>query len=304
MPTVWRLNIKTAAEETVDPRKFCIEKQILGVGWPVYIPINNDWDAYYQEAQRIYEKEMRDKGWWPAANALRFRMKINDLCWTRDLSGIYYLGRIKSEWRYEEANEYSSADVLNVRDCDWNLVGKVDSVPGKVVNSYFRGRTVQVVNDESVETYSSYLYNKFQNSEFYELPSSKLDFFKMLSAEDCEDLVGLYLQEKGYLIIPSSCKINTAAYEYVMIHAKTGDSAVAQVKQGEIDIQISDYSAIPGQVFLFTTHGKYLGNPHKNVSCLSPKEIFDFAKRNFQKMSGTIRRWLSITEKMNNQLSK
>ena len=33
MTTIWRLNIKPDPEEGVDPRMFCIDSNILGIGW-------------------------------------------------------------------------------------------------------------------------------------------------------------------------------------------------------------------------------------------------------------------------------
>jgi len=32
---LWRLNIKTSAQDGFDQRQFCLEKKLAGVGWPV-----------------------------------------------------------------------------------------------------------------------------------------------------------------------------------------------------------------------------------------------------------------------------
>ncbi|MBP9019747.1 MAG: hypothetical protein KBG04_08020 [Bacteroidales bacterium] len=297
MPTIWRLNIKTASEDNVDPRQFCINLKILGVGWAVDNLDNNDWDTYYKLAEEEYYNK-GDKGWWPAVNALKNRMQLNDLCWTRDWSGVYYIGRIKSDWRYEAGDQYRSADVVNIRDCDWKTVGEVDAVPGKVINSFIPSRTVQAVYDESVEIYSAFLYNSLSDDYIYPLKSISTDLLSLISSEDCEDIVGLFLQEKGYRIIPSSCKADTAAYEFVMKHVSSGKSAVAQVKQGFVDIDMTAYSCLPSEVFLFTTHGQYIGTPAENIICLSPHEICDFIKNHHAILSDRIKRWISITEQL------
>ncbi|MDX8411884.1 MAG: hypothetical protein R8K46_08485 [Mariprofundaceae bacterium] len=121
MTTLWRINIKTAAEEGVDPREFCINnKKILGVGWPVDAESGVDWDIYYQLGMEQYYSK-GNKGWWPAINAIRNNMQNNDLCWTRDWDGVYYLGRILSDWRriesarYQSEPAYKKADVVNIR---------------------------------------------------------------------------------------------------------------------------------------------------------------------------------------------
>ena len=83
---VWRINIKTDSAEGVDPRRFCLDRNILGVGWPVGERESLDWDKYQALGTAKY-CDKGDKGWWPAVNAVRNRMAEGDLCWTRDWDG-------------------------------------------------------------------------------------------------------------------------------------------------------------------------------------------------------------------------
>lgn len=298
MTNVWRLNIKTAASENVDPRKFCINRNILGVGWPVDSEEEMTWDNYYKFGEEGYYNQ-GDKGWWPAVNAIKNRMQINDLCWTRDWEGIYYLGRITSDWIYRDSSEYREADVVNIRECDWKKVGEIDSVPGKVVNSFIPSRTVQAVDDDSVRLYSQYLFNFLSEKHHYSLQSVSPDLFSLISSDDCEDIVGIFLQEeKGYRMIPSSCKADTAAYEFVLKHIETGKTAVAQVKQGYVNLDIDDYSGLPSEVYLFTTHGEYTGGNSKNVHCLDTEEIRNFALSKKHIMSDRLRTWIKILNEL------
>lgn len=298
MTNVWRLNIKTAASENVDPRKFCINRNILGVGWPVDSEEEMTWDNYYKFGEEGYYNQ-GDKGWWPAVNAIKNRMQINDLCWTRDWDGIYYLGRITSDWIYRDGSEYREADVVNIRECDWKKVGEIDSVPGKVVNSFIPSRTVQAVDDDSVRLYSQYLFNFLSEKHHYSMQSVSPDLFSLISSDDCEDIVGIFLQEeKGYRMIPSSCKADTAAYEFVLKHIETGKTAVAQVKQGYVNLDIDDYSGLPSEVYLFTTHGVYTGMNSKNVHCLDTEEIRNFALSKKHIMSDRLRTWIKILKQL------
>lgn len=82
MTTVWRLNIKTAAKPGVDPRRFCLENGILGVGWQVDQEGDVSWDSYITEAKPRYESSKRS--FTAAINAIKHKMRIGDLCWTRD----------------------------------------------------------------------------------------------------------------------------------------------------------------------------------------------------------------------------
>ena len=161
---IWRMNIKTDAEEGIDPSKFCIRRNILGVGWQVNEDVLIDWDAYYAEGKKKYY-EKGDRGWWPAVNAIRNRMAFDDLCWTRDGDGNYYIGKIVGEWKYCSDVDFRRADVVNVRPCKWFPTGGVDSVPGKVLNSFRAPRTVQAVYDETVSFYSKFIYNKLSEKD-------------------------------------------------------------------------------------------------------------------------------------------
>ena len=299
---IWRLHIKTAAEAGVDPHNFCIEKNILGVGWQVETAKNPlSWDCYYKLGKEGYEEE-GDKGWKAAVNALHDGMKCGALCWSRNSDGIYYLGRIKGDWIYNNTDEYIRADVVNVRDCEWHKVGLVDSVPGKVVNSFIPSRTVQMVHENSVNLYSRYLYNKLCTESFYDLSEEPgdVDLFTLISAEDCEDIVGIYLQEKGYRLIPSSCKSSTAGYEFVLKNRETGRRAVVQVKQGQPELNREEYGDAFGrdEVFLFSTQGNYTGAERANVHCLTPEKMRGFVLANREVLSDRLNQWIDFYEGM------
>jgi hypothetical protein len=300
MPKVWRLNIKTAAKESVDPRMFCIEKGVLGVGWQVdYDKTPVSWKTYYKLAMaEYYDIEDRDNGWWPAVNAVKNRMSVDDLCWTRTWQGVYYLGRITSEWRYETGKEHEDADVVNVRDCDWKQVGSVESVPGKVVNSFIPPRTAQRIKSRAVTAFSQHMYNSLSQDFKYPMPAQSRDLFSLISSEDCEDVIGLYLQALGYSIIPSSCKSDTLAYEYVLKHRKTGRQAVVQAKNGNVPLDAEEYADFPGEVYLFTSRGKYLGSPPDNVHCIERRTLEDFIKNNHQVLPKRIQAWIDICNEL------
>ena len=186
-----------------------------------------------------------DKGWWPAINAIQYRMEINDLCWTRDWDGNYYIGKILGEWEYLSTKDYIDADIVNVRPCNWVRTGGVDSVPGKVLNSFRAPRTVQAVDDNTVEFYSKLIYSKLNGENAHCWPSDrKLNLFSLISPEDCEDIVGIYIQEKfGFRLIPSSCRHDTVKTEFVLKNVE-GERAYVQVKQG-VALNVNDFKCGP-----------------------------------------------------------
>jgi hypothetical protein len=140
----------------------------------------------------------------------------------------------------------------------------VDKVAGGVVNSLIRGRTLQRINSADLENFSRFVWNNRRTSAHpYTLPAgrSQVDILQLISAEDCEDALGLYLQKHhGYAIIPGTCKSDTAAYEYVLTHRETGDKAVVQVKQGSsYCLRATDYLKLSedNNVYLFSTTESY-----------------------------------------------
>jgi hypothetical protein len=119
------------------------------------------------------------------------------------------------------------------------------------------------------------------------------DIFSLLHPEDCEDLIGIYLQENGYRLIPSTCKTSTAKYEYVLKHKKTGQKAYAQVKRGKVPLDAKDYEMLDGTVFLFTTDGDQRGTA-SNVEFIEPSTIRAFMQENRQILSDRVVEWTRV----------
>lgn len=293
VPVIWRLNIKPKSENGVNPREFCITKKFLGVGWAIK-DLPEDWDAYYKKA--LLAGYGKYKSFNRAINAMR-DMKIGDLCWTRMQDGTYYLARITGDLRYCSDDGHVEADIVNIRSCHWVEVGAVDAVPGKVVNSFIPSGTIQRVCDEAVSIYSRYCYNKISGEPFYNFTvhEENKNIFSLLSSEDCEDLVALYMQKLGYVLFPSTCKKSTQHVEFVMRNIDTGEVAFAQVKNGDVNLSVNDYKNQEGRVFLFTTKGSYSGYL-ENVECIDPQVILDFMNENKKILPDRIQNWMDFLE--------
>lgn len=300
MAHIWRINLKSDGK---DPQNFCLTEGVVGVGWALE-PKGAicDWEKYYEAGKQKYFNN-KDRGWWPAVNAIRNKMQLNDLCWTRKKNGDYYLGRINGEWKYEGDGEFWENDIVNVRSCDWKKIGTIDKVPGKVVNSFIPSRTLQRVEDETVQRYSCFLYNSLGNdtSSFtYPLrPICESRLFKLISSDDCEDVVGLYLQEQGWRVIPSTCKNDTAAYEFVMKRSASGETAVLQVKQGSASSLDEKNNCPDGvTVFWFATDGDYSTIKNKTIHLIDPHEIEKFVSKNPRLLPDRVTTWMEIIDKL------
>ncbi|MDP3940205.1 MAG: hypothetical protein Q8R92_18980 [Deltaproteobacteria bacterium] len=290
MTKLWRIHLRPSSETGVDACLFCTRESVLGVGWAVGQGEQAlDWQTYSSLAAI---KHAGDRSWRLALTPLRTGLSIGDLCWSRDQKGIYYLGQVTGDWEYRSGEAYRRADIVNVRLCKWVEVGTVEEVPGKVLSSFVPRRILQPINDATALFYSEMVFGQKTGAEVIKSPEKK-DVFALLSSEDCEDVVGLYLQSLGYSLIPSSCKRrDTLAYEYVFRHRTTGHRAVAQVKRGADDLVIDDLLGVADDVFLFTTHGKYLGAPTPRVHCIDRSTIEGFLRANPQILTQRIKTWV------------
>ena len=289
--TLWRIHLKSDGDR---PTEFCLDRHILGIGWQVDCRQPLDWDTYYKKGEEKYG----DRGWRSNVRAIHEGMKDGDLCWARDRNGKYYIGRVEGEWEYHgHEEEYRNADIVNVRQCRWSRAVEADSVPGKVLNGFRASRALQRVPDKTASFYSRFLYNERCGGQIYDLSSHDApDLLKLVGSEDCEDIVGIYLQEKlGYRMIPSSCKRATVKTEFILKN-REGKRANVQVKQGWDNLDRDYYNDPSCDWFLFTTQGQYTGGEHSRVHCLKPNDMREFAFDNRNLMTQRVQAFISFIE--------
>lgn len=246
---VFRIHIRpkggqAGIEETFD---YCLRQKVLGVGWRTNTnESTKDWEQYLREASTIHENLQ-------VCKYLKKWVKLGDLAWTRDYNGNYYLAKVTSGWEYfvtEEAVE-KDIDIANVFRVEFKNV-EIDMVPGKIVACFRASRTIQEVADHNAREYSKFLWNYLTNTNTYDVDSGNVSsIFTMLDDEETEDLFFLYLQSKGWFVIPNSRKKDTMNYEFYIVHPKTSEIALTQVKTGDTFINKEDYSGTSKKVFLF-----------------------------------------------------
>ena len=203
-----------------------------------------------------------------------------DLVWTRDPKGKYYLARVTSGWEYwmsQEAIE-ENIDIANIFRCEIREV-ELDSVPGKIKACFRPRRMIQGIADKKARAYSRYLWNKLSNEPFYEVSLSEYsDIFMLLDDEETEDVVFMYLQTKGYYVVPNSRKKDTMTFEYLLIDSSNFERAWVQVKTGNTNLNRDDYLDHGHKVFLFQSNEDYEGSDSENVTCIPKGELLKFMK--------------------------
>lgn len=285
-PSVWRLHTTQTGVKIEDRCRFCVDSGMAGVGWSVGPSEDLEWGEYCTKARLVHDR-------FDSVVRLHDQVQIDDLFWTRDSKGQYWLGRVVGEWEYRHSPLHEDADIHNVRPCEWQCVGDLAQVPGKVRNSFIKGQALQRVNDETVKRFSLDLYNRRTGCAHYELPDLRMDLFSLFGPDDCEDLVAVYLQQEGWLLYPGTCKIETPQYEFVLRHSRTMQLAAVQVKQGDQELVVNNYEDFEGEVFLFQTKGRYVGQACKTTTTmLNPDEMKRFCVENAQLMSPIIQKWI------------
>ena len=297
---VYRIHIRPdggAGDPTIS-FDYCLRHRVLGMGWGVPEPEGPTltWDQYIEAAENHY-----GNGGVSNVRYMSENVQEDDLLWTRDTVGAYYLARVESHWEYLATEESLKADIVNFVRCQEIHRLEVDEVPGKVVACFRPPRTIQAMRDPTVAAYSRLLWNLRSDAGHYPLDDGDIaDIYAFLDDKSTEDAVAIYLQTKGWLIIPGSRKADTMSYEYILIHKDTKKRAVVQVKTGNSQLDRDKWSDIASHLrgshgdvraILFQSYGEYTGSEHSNVDCINPDELRNFIFRNRDLLPRSIAHW-------------
>jgi len=295
---LWRLHIRP------DPKNgkthehvisYCIENHVAGIGWPVAGNISTP-SEYEQAARSQYGSRV-------SSIPFAYNPAIGEYIWARDKNGRYYLGRIRSDWFYSNDPIHLELDIPNQRKCEWVRIGNEENVPGKIVACFRPAKTFQAVRDSQMEDFSKWAFLHDPSRNFLaewlkEQRIEKKTFFSFIQPDDCEDIVGLYLQKiKGYCLIPSSCKKTTIGHEFILKHSITSQTAIAQVKQGgeNLDERLRRNA---DHVFLFSTDGLVTSNS-TDVTVLTTDELFEFVCQNRMLLPSRMDYWFHLLDRIN-----
>jgi len=249
--------------------QYCLDEGLLGVGWRTKSKKNTkDWKEYFEEAVGIHGKLTICK-------YIKEWVCKNDLVWTRNTEGEYYLAKVLSGWEYWADNKaiQKDIDIANIFRVSFQKI-PIDKVPGKVVACFRAQRSIQRIDDHKALEYSKYLWNRQTNKRDYSVNVSKFaDIFMMLDDEETEDLVFIYLQQQGWHIVPNSRKTDTMSFEYLAVKPESGEKALTQVKTGKVPLDIEKYSKYSEKIFLFQSNEIYKGIKPDNVTCLKKEEL-------------------------------
>ena len=280
MNHITRINLKTDGKCRKDLIDFCLNgsNQYLAIGWShVFNESNheiNSYEDYYLAVKNIYNRINH------AHNVFR-SVQEDDLFWTRDLNGEYWICRAKDKARPKCIQEMDIGAIIPVEAYKYGL-----EVPGQIKASFNRpmGGTCEKISDMVIIEFSKKIYNQLSGTTTYEVKQVDNNILENLPDFELEELVISYIQLKeNYYLLSNSIakKSTTIKIECEFIHRNKNKlkKAVVQVKGGKnklIDaLEYKHYDNEGYVVYLFAPsviNSKML----KNCIVISHKKLLDF----------------------------
>jgi hypothetical protein len=278
---VTRINLKTDTNQREKLINFCLhdKNQFLAIGWSCVDFKTDDYSAFYDTVVAYVHGQKRRLN--TALNIFKDAC-VNDLFWTRDLDGVYWICRVT-----EPAKAYLNKDldigaVLPVKAYAFGL-----EVPGQIKASFNRSRggIVERLKDSTIIEYSKYVYNKLSKKDYYEVNLNIANnIIDNLPAFELEELVISYIQiVEGYYLLSNSIanKSTTVKIECQFISRDINNvkKAVVQVKAKQATaLDALSFKAYEDKGYYIYLYAPTIENVEKmkNVIKITPKELQDF----------------------------
>lgn len=284
---VTRFNLKTDTKFRSELIDLCLNgemkisdiKQCLAIGWSS-VNVESGQYADFYNAVKLYVHSQH-KRINPALNIFSFA-KVNDLFWTRDMNGFYWICRVKDTAKVYLNKALDIGAVLPVEAYKFGL-----EVPGQLKASFNRpkGGITEKLKDINIIEYSKFVFNKLSNEEYYDV---NLNLANIVIANlpdfELEELVISYLQiVKGYYLLSNSIanKSTTVKIECQLISRDVNDvkKAVVQVKGPKAQVlDALDFKDYEDEGYYIYLYAPYIDNLEKmkNAICISDDELCAF----------------------------
>ncbi len=293
MDYVTRINLKTATDHREKLIDFCLngkniftddekaqgKAQFLAIGWSCVDIESGQYSDFYN-AVKVYVHSQHKKIN-PALNVFS-SADVNDLFWTRDMNGVYWICRVKDIAKVYLNKTLDIGAILPVEAYAFGL-----EVPGQIKASFNRpngGITEKLKNINIIE-YSKFMFNKLSGKNYYALNLAIANnVIENLPDFELEELVISYLQiVKGYYLLSNSIanKSTTVKIECQLISRDLNNvkKAVVQVKGPKAsELNPLDFKEFEDKNYYIYLYGPNNGElkEMKNVIWITPKEIEEF----------------------------
>ena len=303
-PVVWRTKLRsTLHNDYARQVSHCIERKLIGIGWGIEsLPSRSRMVVVFDAIENNPEH-----GWGKRSLSIvrRFatQAKVGDFVWTRDTSGQYLLCRITGPWRYDNSKAAKAVDVHQVRPAEWAPKPLNDlDVPGGVIRCFIGvGTSFSRISDENARRVTGWLWEKLHDRPLPPLDIAPHDVLTShLDPYDVEDLVYVWLQiARNYAVMPKARQRDMPAYEWTMIHRKTGRPAIAQVKTGSTPVDLAQLAQVAKHnpemdTFAYATSESYEGDRSLVTEVIQAKQLLNFANRHADLLPPRVRTWFEL----------
>ena len=244
---------------------FCLsnpQKQYLAIGWSCAHPNDRDISSFSEFYDVVSTWCKENKKRIDTSINLFKESKVNDLFWTRDLSGHYWICRAKADPIAYRNDELDIGALLPVEAYQFQL-----EVPGQIKAAFNRinGGVAQRIYDKTILNYSKFVFNKCSGTNTYVIDTNmEGDIISYLPDFELEELVISYIQiQYDYYVLSNSIanKSTTIAIEceFMSRNIEQPKRAVVQVKgeKGEIDVsQYKTYIDKGYEIFFYSMNYK------------------------------------------------
>lgn len=293
MVYVARLHLKTNTCHRQEMVDFCLNnsEQYVAIGWSRLSEgiTSDDFREYYN---RIKQENGKAN---PAINIFR-NAKVDDLLWTRDLNGNYWICKVKSPVKVVCDKRMDIGSLIPVEAYNFGM-----QVPGQIKASFTRinGGTAGYFHDEIIIEYSKLVFNQLSQSNYYQVIPYVGGLLDNLPDFDLEELVISYLQVKeNYYVLSNSIakKSTTIKIECEMMSRDVENprKAVVQVKGKKArELDALDFKQYVEEGYIVYLHAPKISNLDqlKNVVRIYDSTLLDFYEKNKPIQPASITQW-------------
>lgn len=275
MPDIVRTWFAKGSSGSVGKRssKYFIENNCVSCGWSLDgIAVRNEINNSLERYKEIWGKEYGESRNWgyQGVKQLFDNLKKGDYIWTRH-EGVYYLAKVEDKpenlFSFDSSQNALDYDCsAHLKNIKWKKIGTEEAVPGSV-STYSRNRKALIRIDnhneiiDKMTLLSIFSANQLGDKIDFSI-NSKKEIFKYLDPNNIEDLCALWLFKKyGYIVIPSTNKLSTEKYEFVLVDPESCDQKLiyVQVKNGRTEIDPYKYKELLtnelDELWIFTPRG-------------------------------------------------
>lgn len=296
MKYIVKINLKTATEYREELVDFCLSsnQQYLAIGW----------SRLYEEGEALsfseyYERIRKDsRRMNPVLNIFK-NTQLNDLFWTRDLDGNYWICRVMDSIVMKCDYRLDYGALLPVEAYKFGM-----QVPGQIKAAFNRAYagTAHRIRDLMMVEYSKAIYNKLAGIDYYKVEPLEGSLLDNLPDFDLEELVITYIQLKyDYYVLSNSIANKSTTVkiecEFLSRDLNKKSKAVVQVKGKKAEPldarQFKGYVKDGYRVFLYAPCVLYTDDID-DIVVIDSADIMSFYKEYKSILPTSITKWETL----------